>query len=139
MIPALSGRSHSQPINYRVLAKANVAGQTVGHREKALAVHFEGCGIRAAGGRKFENDRETPLVPSIDLGHEVSLGGGGRAFDKADADKVQTLVGPDQFEFAASRSAQTLVRHELAAVPAIENGLAGDVGERQPSASLGPK
>src|SRR5580704_3514945 len=91
-------RSQSQAIDYRVLAKADVGSETVGHGEKALTVGLERRGIRAAEGGKFADLREAPLVPAKDLGQKLGLRGRGRALDEADTDEVQRRAGVDQLE-----------------------------------------
>ena len=114
---ALERWSQSQTIDYRVLAKADVGSEAVGHGEKALTVGLERRGIRAAEGGEFADLSEVSLVPAKDLGLEVGLRSRGRALDEADTDEVQRRVGVDQLEFAAPRPAETLVGHELTATP----------------------
>src|SRR5882762_1504018 len=121
--------SRLQAINHGVLAETDIAGQAVGYCEVELSVRCKHRGIGPPGCREFFDHHQLSLLPLIDAGLEIGLRCSRRTVNEIDLDEIESLRRIRHRKFAGAGTAQGLMRHEAAGVPAIENGLAGQIGE----------
>src|SRR5882724_5480235 len=131
--------SRPQAINHGVLAETNIAGQAVGYGKIELPVGGEHRGIGAAGGREFFGYRQLPLSPPIDARSQIGLRLSRRSMNEIDFDEIESLCRLGHRKLAGARPPQRLMRYELAGVPTIKKGFAGEVGKGEPGVAIRAK